>query len=67
MTRPAGLRPAPGRRPAAPVRLDEIPADYLCTWTYRQAVWSGGPQIKGYWELKFINAACPEHARLAAA
>jgi hypothetical protein len=67
VSRAVTARPHPGTRPPAPVRLDEIPADWRCTWTYRIAVWStSAPPGKGHWELKFINAACPEHGRLAA-
>jgi hypothetical protein len=62
--RPA-LRPAPGKRPLLPVRQDNPPDDWLCTWSYRLAVWSPGPR-DGVWELKFIHAACHAHARLPA-
>lgn len=58
------LRPHPGRRPAVPVRQDSPPDDHLCAWSYRVAVWSGS-EARGFWELKYINSACAEHARLA--
>lgn len=58
------LRPAAGIRPASPVQQESPPDDWLCTWVYRVAVWSDGPK-DGVWELKYINAACLAHARLA--
>lgn len=66
---PAVVRPAAGTRPAEPVRQAEPPSDYLCTWVIVQAVWSipeSEPQQR-YWELKFINALCPEHGIVKAA
>ena len=62
---PNPVRKPPGRRPAEPVRLDHPPEDRLCTWSVREE--PGIPPRKVVWELKFINAACFEHARLAAA
>jgi hypothetical protein len=56
---------APGTRPAAPVRADEIPADWLCTWVYRPPD-RDAPGSSGFWELKYVNAACLAHARLPA-
>jgi hypothetical protein len=61
------FRPVPGTRPAAPVRCDEIPDDWKCTWTYRVVSCPAGENGTGFWELKYINAACLEHARLLAA
>jgi hypothetical protein len=66
VSRPGSLRPQPGHRPAAPVRQEDPPDDWLCTWAYRIAVWSDGSKT-GVWELKYVNAACLEHARLPAA
>lgn len=59
------VRKLPGTRPPVPVRADRMPDDWLCTWAYREL--PGNPPRTGVWELKYINAACPEHARLAAA
>lgn len=61
------LRAQPGTRPRIPVRQDTPPDDHWCTWAVRTAVWTTPVIAPGTWELKFINAACPEHARLAAA
>jgi hypothetical protein len=60
-------RKRPGTRPPSPVRLEEIPADWRCTWVYRKAVWSCPGPSAGFWELKYVNASCPEHGALAAA
>ncbi len=60
----AQLRVYPGTRPLSPVRLDEIPDDWHCTWVYRLVLGPDRQVTGGFWELKFINAACLRHARL---
>ena len=66
---PSPLKPSAGTRPPRPVLQDSPPDDWLCIWVYTQAVWScpDGQEGEGYWELKYVNAACLAHARLAAA
>lgn len=64
---PAPIRKSAGRRPVPPVRQQNPPDDWLCTWSYRIAVWSRPEREAGVWELKYIHAACHEHALLPAA
>lgn len=61
-------RSYPGTRPVDPVRSAEAPDCWLCSWSFRQAVWSlpDGKTQEGFWELKYINSACLKHVRLAA-
>lgn len=61
----AVLKPAPGTRPAVPVRQDEHPDDRWCTWILREE--REGDGFTRFYELKFIHAACDRHARLPAA
>jgi hypothetical protein len=61
------LRKAPGIRPLTPVRLDDPPDDWKCTWVYVPVSCLPGENGTGYWELKYINAACDQHARLPVA
>ena len=67
---PSPVKPHAGRRPAVPVIQDDPPSDYMCTWSWVQAVWSvpceGEKTPPGVWKLKYISAMCPEHARLPA-
>lgn len=67
--RTLNTRTNPGTRPSEPVRSIEPPDCELCTWAFRQAVWSlpEGQEQAGVWELKYLNAMCFKHARLAAA
>jgi hypothetical protein len=60
---PANRKPL-GTRPPVPVRQGSPPDDWLCTWSYRKAVWSCANPPPPVWELKFIHAACPAHAHL---
>ena len=64
--RAPSARPAPGTRPVSPVRQDETPDDRWCTWVYRLDEWTPGSPRTGFWELKFVSAACSLHNRLAA-
>lgn len=65
--RPSQFRVSPGTRPLAPVRLEQIPDDWMCTWVYRLVRGDGRQVTGGFWELKYVNAACLRHARLPAA
>ena len=58
------FRVPPGTRPADPVRTYAMPDDSLCTWIYRLTGCEAGENGTGFWELKYINAACLQHARL---
>ena len=57
-------RKATGNRPLGTVRSDEIPDDHLCTWVVRLTGWPSWQPGGRFWELKFINAACEQHACL---
>jgi len=63
----ATVRAAPGTRPATPVRQVQHPDDRWCSWVYREDPWVPGQRRTGFWELKYIHAACLAHARLPAA
>jgi hypothetical protein len=60
--KPPGTKPA-GRVIHAPGSGGPPPDDWRCTWPVRLDPETGKP----YWELKFIHAGCPRHARLKAA
>jgi len=38
----------------------------MCTWVVRLTGWPAWETGARFWELKFINAACMQHARLPA-
>jgi len=65
--RQSNARVYPGTRPLIPVRAEQIPDDWHCTWVYRLVRGDGGRVTGGFWELKYVNAACLQHYRLPAA
>lgn len=54
-----------GRVPIEPVRSDQPPADYLCTWRIVDRRATRLAPAARFWELKYINTSCLEHRDLA--